>query len=59
MKKLKGQENEEKRIYLQQSIACDLCGANVCRSVLARHKKTSKCKLICSDNVVVCNPPNA
>ena len=34
---------ENHKDYLQQSIACDSCGANVCRSGLARHKKTLKC----------------
>ena len=37
------QYRHEKESYLLGKIACDICGACVCRTAMPRHKRTNKC----------------
>ena len=37
------QYRHEKQNYLLGKIACDICGACVCRKAMPRHKRTNKC----------------
>ena len=35
--------SEKKKQWCKEKVTCDVCGAVVCRPVMARHKKTNKC----------------